>query len=46
MSALTRATIIVEAGETYGTLAQANAALKQGRKLLPSWMIVPSETRP
>ncbi len=33
MSALTRATIIVEAGETSGTLVQANAALKQGRKL-------------
>jgi len=33
MSALTQATIIVEAGETSGTLVQANAALKQGRKL-------------
>lgn len=33
MSALTRATIIVEAGETSGTLTQAQAALKQGRKL-------------
>ncbi len=33
MSALTRATIIVEAGETSGTLIQARAALKQGRKL-------------
>ena len=34
MSALTEATIIVEAGETSGTLTQARAALKQGRKLL------------
>lgn len=33
MAALTEATIIVEAGETSGTLAQARAALKQGRKL-------------
>lgn len=33
MSALTRATIIVEAGETSGTLTQAREALKQGRKL-------------
>jgi DNA processing protein len=33
MSAITRATIIVEAGETSGTLVQARAALKQGRKL-------------
>jgi DNA processing protein len=33
MSALTRATIIVEAGDTSGTLVQARAALKQGRKL-------------
>lgn len=33
MSALTDATIIVEAGETSGTLVQARAALKQGRKL-------------
>lgn len=33
MSALTRATIIVEAGETSGTLIQARAALAQGRKL-------------
>jgi|SRR5271157_1962324 len=33
MSALTQATVIVEAGETSGTLVQANAALKQGRKL-------------
>ena len=33
MSALTEATIIVEAGETSGTLRQAHAALKQGRKL-------------
>jgi DNA processing protein len=33
MSALTEATIIVEAGETSGTLVQARHALKQGRKL-------------
>lgn len=34
MSALTKATIIVEAGETSGTLVQAKEALRQGRKLL------------
>lgn len=34
MSALTRATVIVEAGETSGTLIQARHALKQGRQLL------------
>jgi len=33
MSALTEATIIVEAGETSGTLVQARAALHQNRKL-------------
>ncbi|OYX14420.1 MAG: DNA processing protein DprA [Rhizobiales bacterium 32-66-8] len=33
MAALTEATIIVEAGETSGTLVQAREALKQGRKL-------------
>lgn len=33
MSALTQATIIVEAGETSGTLIQARHALKQKRKL-------------
>jgi DNA processing protein len=33
MSALTDATIIVEAGETSGTLIQARHALKQGRKV-------------
>lgn len=33
MSALTEATVIVEAGETSGTLIQARAALGQGRKL-------------
>jgi len=33
MSALTDATVIVEAGETSGTLIQARAALEQGRKL-------------
>jgi DNA processing protein len=33
MSALTEATVIVEAGETSGTLTQARAAIHQGRKL-------------
>ena len=33
MSALTEATIIVEAGDTSGALIQARAALKQNRKL-------------
>lgn len=33
MSALTQATIIIEAGETSGTLVQARAALQQKRKL-------------
>lgn len=33
MSALTEATIIVEAGETSGTLTQARAAIEQGKKL-------------
>ncbi len=33
MSAVTDATIIVEAGDTSGTLIQARAALHQGRKL-------------
>lgn len=33
MSALTRATIIVEAGDTSGTLMQARAAVDQGRRL-------------
>lgn len=33
MSALAIATIIIEAGETSGTLTQAREALKQGRKL-------------
>jgi DNA processing protein len=33
MSALTEATIIIEASETSGTLIQAKAALNQGRKL-------------
>lgn len=36
MSALTEGTIIVEAGETSGTLIQARAALAQGRKLFIS----------
>lgn len=34
MSALTVATVIVEAGETSGTLIQAREALRQGRKLM------------
>lgn len=34
MSALAKASIIVEAGETSGTLHQARAALAQGRQLL------------
>ena len=34
MSALSKATIIIEAGETSGTLIQAKAALDQGRKLI------------
>jgi DNA processing protein len=33
MSALTEATVIVEAGETSGTLVQARHALKQGKML-------------
>ncbi|MCW5588637.1 MAG: DNA-processing protein DprA [Legionellales bacterium] len=33
MAALSEATIIVEAGQTSGTLIQAKAALKQGRKV-------------
>ncbi len=33
MAALTQATVIVEAGQTSGTLVQARAALKQGRKV-------------
>lgn len=33
MSAMTLATIIVEAGETSGTLVQAREAIRQGRKL-------------
>ena len=33
MAALTQATVIVEAGETSGTLVQARAALHQNRKL-------------
>lgn len=33
MSALSLATVIVEAGETSGTLVQAREALRQGRKL-------------
>lgn len=33
MAALTQATVIIEAGETSGTLVQARHALKQGRKL-------------
>lgn len=48
MSALTQATIIVEASETSGTLIQARAALAQGRKLfiLESNFTNPSITWP
>jgi DNA processing protein len=48
MSALTEATIIVEAGETSGTLTQARAAIHQGRKLfiLDSCFLDPSLTWP
>ena len=48
MSALAKATIIVEAGETSGTLTQAREALKQGRKLfiLNSCFEVPGLTWP
>lgn len=48
MSAFTDATVIVEAGETSGTLTQARAALKQGRKLfiLDSCFRNPSLTWP
>ncbi|MGE0278635.1 MAG: DNA-processing protein DprA [Nitrospiraceae bacterium] len=48
MSALTEATIIIEAGETSGTLIQAKAALEQGRKLfiLDSCFRNPSITWP
>ncbi len=48
MSALTEATIIVEAGETSGTLIQARAALHQRRKLfiLDSCFRNPSLTWP
>jgi DNA processing protein len=48
MSALTEATVIVEAGETSGTLTQARAALHQGRKLfiLDSCFLKPNLTWP
>lgn len=48
MSALTEATIIVEAGETSGTLIQARAAIAQGRRLfiLDSCFLNPSVTWP
>jgi DNA processing protein len=48
MSALTEATIIVEAGQTSGTLIQARAALRQRRKLfiLESCFQNPSLTWP
>lgn len=48
MSALTEGTVIVEAGETSGTLTQARAALYQGRKLfiLDSCFQNPSITWP
>lgn len=48
MSALTEATIIIEASETSGTLTQARAALARGRKLfiLESCFRNPSITWP
>ena len=48
MSALTEATVIVEASDTSGTLTQARAALHQGRKLfiLSSCFDVPGLTWP
>jgi DNA processing protein len=48
MSALTDATVIVEASDTSGTLFQARAALQQGRKLfiLESCFHVPDLTWP
>jgi DNA processing protein len=48
MSALTEATVIIEAGETSGTLVQARHALKQGRKLfiLDNCFRIPSLTWP
>lgn len=48
MSALTEATVIIEAGETSGTLVQARHALKQKRKLfiLDSCFRIPSLTWP
>lgn len=48
MSALTEATIIIEASDTSGTLTQARAALAQGRKLfiLESCFHNPSITWP
>ena len=48
MSALTEATVIIEAGDTSGTLVQARHALKQGRKLfiLDSCFRNPSITWP
>ncbi len=48
ISALTEATIIVEAGDTSGTLVQARHALKQGRILfiLDSCFQTPSRTWP
>jgi DNA processing protein len=48
MSALTEATVIVEASDTSGTLTQARAALQQSRKLfiLNSCFERPGLTRP
>jgi DNA processing protein len=48
ISALTQATVIVEAGETSGTLVQARHALKQGRKLfiLDNCFRIPALTWP
>jgi DNA processing protein len=48
ISALTEATVIIEAGDTSGTLVQARHAMKQGRKLfiLDSCFRTPSLTWP
>ena len=44
MSALTEATIIIEAGETSGTLFQARAAVNQNRKLFIPGQLFPKRT--
>ena len=45
MSAFTEATIIVEAGQTSGTLIQARAALHHGRKPVRPRQLLP-QSRP